>query len=285
MSLRLARPAAVIAVAFASLLAAPAFAQADTATARQAYAEVNGKLASLSLQRLTVRRPGVGYDSELRAWREGATLRKIESVARDDDGDVVIEYYFGKAQEFVFAYVAIQGRDGARPVTRVEHRQYFADGRLFKWLGGKEAAPIPASDPEFAAEGRARLEELAFYVPALAKAKAAPAAPPPGDPPATVVVAGRRLPAIGTLREAVNGDIACYLTLRDDAGAEFTASADFELCADAKLKGRRLALTYRVESVQAASCQGDPDCRKTEKVPLVVSARPLGPAVPKPSPK
>lgn len=263
-------------VALALFAPGGAFAQADTAAARQVFAEVNGKLASLTETRLQVRRPGFAYDNELRAWSEAGVLRKIESVGRDDSGDVVVEYYFRKDQQFVFAYTAIKGWEGARQVTRVEHRQYFDDGRMFKWLGGREAAPIPKGDPEFAREANARLDELAAYVPAI-RAKWAAAAPPaPASPSATVMVGGQSKRTSGTLVSVENGDIACYLHFTDERGKAFMEMGDFDLCVREKqLVGRRLALTWRVASVQSEECQGAPDCRKSKNVPLVVGVKVL----------
>ena len=272
-----ARAARVLAVGLVMLaLFAPggAFAQADTADARRVFAEVNGALASLAETRLEVRRPGVAYDNAIRAWSDGGVLRKIESVARDDSGDVVVEYYFRKDQQFVFAYTAVKGWEGARQVTRTEHRQYFDDGRMFKWLGGREAAPIPKGDPDFSREANARLDELAAYVPAI-RAKWA-VATPPSSPPATVRIGGQSKRTSGTLVSMENGDIACYLHFTDDRGAAFMELGDFELCAqERQLAGRRLALTYRLANVQSEECQGDPDCRKTRKVPVVVGVKVL----------
>ena len=277
MNVTVVRAARVLAVGLVALaLFAPggAFAQADTAAARRVFTEVNGKLASLVETRLTLRRRGVAYDNELRAWSEAGVLRKIESVARDDSGDVVVEYYFGKDQQFVFAFSAVKGWEGTRQVTRVEHRQYFDDGKMFKWLGGREAAPIPGSDPDFAREANARLDELAAYVPAI-RAKWAAAAPPAASPmPATVMVGGQSKRTSGTLASLENGDIACYLHFTDERGKAFREMGDFDLCVREKqLVGRRLALTWRVESVQSEACQGAPDCRKSKQLPLVVGVK------------
>lgn len=272
--LRLFLAASLVLVALALFAPGGAFAQADTAAARQAYAEVNGRLASLTETRLKVRRPGMAYDNELRAWSEGGVIRKIEAVGRDDSGDVVVEYYFGKGQQFLFAYTAVKGWEGSRQVTRVEQRQYFDDGRMFKWLGGREAAPVPRSDPAWSKEGSDRLDELAAYVPAI-RAKWEAASPASASPAgATIQVGGQSKRTSGTLVKMENGDIACYLHLRDDKGAAFTELGDFELCQQEKrLLGRRVALTYRVANVQSEECQGDPDCRKSKRVALVVSAK------------
>lgn len=106
------------------------------------------------------------------------------------------------------------------------------------------------------------------------------------------MVGGERKPAFGTPVAFQSGDIACYLTLKDDKGATFNLAADFELCAQEKaLKGRRVALSYKTVQVQAASCQGDPNCRKSETKALVVAAKPAPlaagtttPAAPSPAP-
>lgn len=90
-----------------------------------------------------------------------------------------------------------------------------------------------------------------------------------------VTVGGQTKRTFGTPIAFESGDIACYLTLKDDRGATFREMADFDLCAQERaLKGKRVALTYRAQRVQSASCQGNPDCKKTDTVILVVAAKP-----------
>lgn len=101
----------------------------------------------------------------------------------------------------------------------------------------------------------------------------------------TVAIGGATKRAFGTPIKFVNGDTACFITLKDDKGTTFDEPADFDLCAQEKaLRGKRVALTYRVSRVQAASCQGDPDCKRTETVILVVAAKPAPLAAPAPAP-
>jgi len=91
----------------------------------------------------------------------------------------------------------------------------------------------------------------------------------------TVSVGGTTKRAFGVPIRFENGDTACMITLKDDRGAIFTEAADFELCArENSLKGKRVALTYRMSRVQAASCQGNPDCKRSDTVALVVAAKP-----------
>ena len=99
--------------------------------------------------------------------------------------------------------------------------------------------------------------------------------------PATVKVGKETKNAFGTVVDMNAGDIACYIDFKDDKGAEFSESGDFEFCENPKkYVGKRFALTYKLSKVQAASCQGDPDCKKSDIVPLVVGMKPDGKAVP-----
>lgn len=102
--------------------------------------------------------------------------------------------------------------------------------------------------------------------------------------PDEVRLGGQVKKTAGVVKSAEAGDIACYLTLVDARGAEFTEMADFELC-EAQLVGRRVRLSYRLEQVASAKCEGDPDCKLTETVPLIVKADPVDGPAPKPAAK
>lgn len=112
------------------------------------------------------------------------------------------------------------------------------------------------------------LPRVALFI-TLTLAAAAP------TPAATVSIGGQTKNTTGTLIDVNQGDIACYLSLRDDAGKPFKESADFDLCNN-KLKGQRVQLGYSMANVQAASCQGDPNCKKSDRIALVTSMKPLG---------
>ena len=77
-----------------------------------------------------------------------------------------------------------------------------------------------------------------------------------------------------TLVSMANGDRACYLTVRTDGGAERTEFGDFRLCESDEFVGQRVVLTATPSPVQAASCQGDPDCTDSEQVNLVTNIDP-----------
>lgn len=68
--------------------------------------------------------------------------------------------------------------------------------------------------------------------------------------------------------------MACYLTLRDELGKEFMELDDFEICLQQpSIIGKRVNLKYRMANVLADECQGNPDCKKSKKVALVIEAR------------
>lgn len=90
----------------------------------------------------------------------------------------------------------------------------------------------------------------------------------------TVKIGQATKKTVGTVTATNSGDIACYLTLKDDRGVVFEEMADFEIC-DQKppLKGKRVTLTYSLQKVMSDECQGDPACKKTRTVALVSAAR------------
>jgi hypothetical protein len=85
-----------------------------------------------------------------------------------------------------------------------------------------------------------------------------------------------KAPNQGVLVSAEAGDIACHLGIHDDTGQSRRWMAEFELCESARARiGRRYALTWREGNVQHPDCQGNPDCRRTQRVLLVVGMKPL----------
>lgn len=82
---------------------------------------------------------------------------------------------------------------------------------------------------------------------------------------------------LGTVTDVDKGDNGCYLTLKGASGGELIELGKFELCRPkSPLIGKRVMLVYSIETIQAASCYGDPKCKTTETVPLVVDVKILG---------
>ncbi len=93
----------------------------------------------------------------------------------------------------------------------------------------------------------------------------------------TVKIGNETKQTSGLLTGLQSGDVACYLTLKDGKGKEFTEMAIFEICEKTSLVGKRVRLSYRIESVMANSCQGDPECKDSRKLALVSALKVLTP--------
>ena len=79
---------------------------------------------------------------------------------------------------------------------------------------------------------------------------------------------------VGTVTATNSGDVACYLTLKDDRGVVFEEMAEFDICSQKPpIKGKRVALAYTPQKVMSDECQGDLNCKKTRTVVLVSAAR------------
>jgi hypothetical protein len=81
--------------------------------------------------------------------------------------------------------------------------------------------------------------------------------------------AATKLPRNGTVLKMTNGDIMCYIELRDVAGRKHTLGADFSLCENPdKFLNRRVKLTY--ERAKVSDCESAEPCGKTRWETLVV---------------
>ena len=113
----------------------------------------------------------------------------------------------------------------------------------------------------------------------------APATPPPAPaaPPAApkmvphegvVKIGGALKQTRGRVTDVDKGDNGCYITFRDDKKNELIEVGKFELCAQKPpLKGKQVEMEYNMETIQAGECYGDPKCKKTETIPVIVSVK------------
>jgi hypothetical protein len=161
------RSLAVTASCLLALLVAPrALAQTDTALARQVYADINSRLGTMVRTKFMAQRPNIEYRSNVLAWNDTTGIRKLVVTDPDDDGDVVGEYFFDQGQ-LVFYFGTIKGyTEAGRQVARTEHRQYFREGRMFKWLAGlgSKSNSTPPTSTEFVEEAQNRLSAASFYL-------------------------------------------------------------------------------------------------------------------------
>ena len=104
---------------------------------------------------------------------------------------------------------------------------------------------------------------------------APPAPPPPPPPPAGFVKIGSEFkPAVGRVVDVEKGDNGCYVTILDVKEREFVEVGEYALCSQKPpLKGKKVEIEYRLESMQAASCNGNPKCTKRETGPYISSIK------------
>lgn len=67
-----------------------------------------------------------------------------------------------------------------------------------------------------------------------------------------------------------NADTACNVEMEFEKGAREIWPADFSIC-EKLSKGKRFRFKTEKSKVIAASCQGDPECKESEEVDLIVS--------------
>ncbi len=95
---------------------------------------------------------------------------------------------------------------------------------------------------------------------------------------ATAAIAADSAPV--ELLDLQNGDRACYAVVR--AGkSEQSLEAAFELCPGgsqdaSRWIGKMVTYAKKPGRVQAMSCAGDPSCKKTDAVDLIVRLSPVG---------
>jgi len=144
--------------------------------------------------------------------------------------------------------------------------------RLSQPSNRKQAAmsfPLPSLLPLRAARAACSAVLFAIALPAIAQNTD------------TVKVGNQTKRAGGTVTDLQAGDVACYLTLKDERGATFEEMADFSICEQKpSLKGKRVALSYQLQKVMADECQGNMDCKKTRTVALVTGAKVIAAAGP-----
>lgn len=80
---------------------------------------------------------------------------------------------------------------------------------------------------------------------------------------------------VGTITDLEKGDNGCYIEFTDDKNRKHLEVGTFEMCDQKGLKGKRVEHTYKVETIQAASCYGDKKCTKTETIPIITSMKAL----------
>jgi hypothetical protein len=78
----------------------------------------------------------------------------------------------------------------------------------------------------------------------------------------------RKQPKVGIVKELVNGDLMCYVTLVDKKGVEHNVGASFDICADEKkVLNKKVRAVYQIQSVN--DCESAEPCGKTRKESII----------------
>ncbi|MBE9241759.1 hypothetical protein [Synechocystis salina] len=81
------------------------------------------------------------------------------------------------------------------------------------------------------------------------------------------------LPAVATITELVNGDLACYVDLIDNQGNQYQGLyATFEICEETALIGQTVKLTYQPASFN--DCDSNEPCGKSKTELAIVQIEP-----------
>ncbi|RUT08532.1 hypothetical protein DSM106972_017000 [Dulcicalothrix desertica PCC 7102] len=76
------------------------------------------------------------------------------------------------------------------------------------------------------------------------------------------------LPALGTVKKIINGDLLCYVSIVDDKGKQHELGADFGICGQEKAYlNKRVRLTYGLANVN--DCQSAEPCGKTRQEQII----------------
>ena len=79
---------------------------------------------------------------------------------------------------------------------------------------------------------------------------------------------GSKKPKLGIVKELVNGDLMCYVTLVDKKGIEHNVGASFDICADEKkFVNKKVRAVYEIQSVN--DCESAEPCGKTRKESII----------------
>ncbi|MGB7378513.1 MAG: hypothetical protein WA959_18380 [Rivularia sp. (in: cyanobacteria)] len=85
----------------------------------------------------------------------------------------------------------------------------------------------------------------------------------------TTPKAGKGQPKVGTIKEIVQGDLACYVTLIDEQGKEHNINASFEICPQKEqFLNKKVKLSYEILNFN--DCESIEPCGKTKKESAIV---------------
>ncbi|MBL9117734.1 MAG: hypothetical protein JNJ83_22190 [Verrucomicrobiaceae bacterium] len=186
------------------LVSSAVFAQQDTAYHRKVYASINDNLKALKKVRCS--HTDSDLEFALEAYVKGSDIVRIDSSVPGEDGDGSEEYYFENGKVlFAFRYYHAMSAEADAKKQLVEDRFYFADGKMFKWIGTDKKLVDSAGEDFKLEEERIVANSSSFL--AAVETKLAPA--------------DKVLTLKGTFKGIEQGDYGHWL-MADSAGKEFS---------------------------------------------------------------
>lgn len=143
---------------------------------RRVYAEVNADLPNMTKEVFEIDDAAAEVPPEVTAWLRDGQPRKVQVLYPASDGMLLQEFYYKTGPDMpylLFAYEAVttESADGTT-LGPQEHRYYFRDGRMIRWLdAGRE--PVTENSPEFHDRETSLLQDSSMVLSRLSESRAA----------------------------------------------------------------------------------------------------------------
>lgn len=148
---------------------------------------------------------------------------------------------------------------------------------LFSWVAGIAVAiAIVAVSGAVQAQAPAVAPPVPPPATASAPADAAPVQPAQPANTGSVKFGKETKITLGKVIDVERADNGCLINFKNDKGDEFIELGLPKFCAlKPPLKGKKIEMEYRMETVPASECAGNSKCKKTESLPIVVEVKVL----------
>lgn len=213
-----------------------------TAEHKRVYAQINDGLGRMTKQTFELDFPGAPVPPQATVWAENGLPRKVQVLYPGDHGSADEAYYLkpvgdGVQLLFVYASVTTQAVDGGNSTLR-EHRHYFRDGRMFRWLD-ESKTPVPQDSGEFKAKEQELLDTLstALEFRPLPNSGDKPAASPIKETAGTFV--GFEEGDYTYLHLRVGGEEHSFMVLQTDDALERLLNAP------ERYRGKKITVTWQ----------------------------------------
>ncbi|AVM75091.1 hypothetical protein [Magnetospirillum gryphiswaldense] len=234
--------AALVAASFLIPVPDAGAAPDPTAEHKRVYAQINDDLGRMTKKTFELDFPGAPVPPQATVWMENGLPRKVQVIYPDDHGSTGEAYYLkpvgdGVQVLFVYAGVTTQAVDGGNSTLR-EHRYYFRDGQMFRWLDENKTS-VPQNTDEFKAKEQELLDTLSTVLESLSPPKSG--GKPAGGPikETTGTFAGFEEGDYTYLHLRAGGEEHSFMILRTDDALERLLNAP------ERYMGKKITVTWQ----------------------------------------